>query len=69
MLLENLRTLYENGNIYKNINLPISSPHLLSICQKECDNLGIEWCSDEKNISDFIVHRHLHKDQENFRPQ
>ncbi|MGV3464587.1 MAG: DUF309 domain-containing protein [Heyndrickxia sp.] len=65
LLLESLRTSYENGKVYKNINLPISNPQILSICKKECDNLGMEWCSEDEHISDLIVHRHLYKDHEN----
>jgi len=61
MLLEGLQTSYENGDVYKNINLPITNPHILSMCKKECGNLGLEWCSDDEIIPDFILHRHLHK--------
>ncbi|MBB2480949.1 MULTISPECIES: DUF309 domain-containing protein [Heyndrickxia] len=63
VLLESLYTSYINGSAYKNINLPICDQYLLSICKKECVQSGLEWCSDDDHISNFIVHRHLYKDR------
>lgn len=65
VLLGDLQTSYINGYAYKNIDLPIANQYLLSVCKKECFKSGLKWCSNDEHISDFIVHRHLHKDRAN----
>jgi len=68
VLLENLHTSYINGCAYKNINLPICNQQLLSVCKKESVQSGLKWCSDDDQISNFIVHRHLYKNRVDVEP-
>ncbi|WP_249310220.1 DUF309 domain-containing protein [Bacillus sp. FJAT-49736] len=66
-LLINLKTIYVNGQLYKEVNLPITNQQLMNICKSECFSLGFQWCSKEDLNNNFLIHRHLFQDRDSVR--
>ncbi|MGM9925955.1 MAG: DUF309 domain-containing protein [Bacillus sp. (in: firmicutes)] len=43
--------------------LPIIHETLLLLCKHECEHQGAEWCAEDYEMSDALIHRHTMRDR------
>jgi uncharacterized protein len=66
ILMETLKKRKKNlfkNQPYVSINLPISDPELIKLCQEECKLQGFKW-GEKSNLSDYdLINRHSSRDR------